>query len=305
MPNNIELLKAYAPALAGVYNAHAVTSVLDSGNELIRAGANAKEILIPEVTMSGLADYSRNDGYVKGAINQTWKTVAYDYDRGRKFSLDAMDVEESGLSVGSGGQILMTSETQASYLSLMTDFTTNQVSPEADAYRFAQYAGAAVTAGNTSSATYTDGNVLNKALSAIMADMSDQRVPAANRYLFIRPQLNALSKEVDLTSNKAIRDDFAAIIEAPSAQFMSAITLLTGDGDEAAGGYEAAEGAKNINFMIVHKPAVLQHLKHGVNKVIDPVANQNDDGWLMFYRLYMMAKAHPLRTAGLYASLAQ
>ena len=45
--------------------------------------------------MDGLADYSRNSGYVKGDVTLTNETVTFNYDRGRKFSVDNMDNEET------------------------------------------------------------------------------------------------------------------------------------------------------------------------------------------------------------------
>ena len=43
------------------------------------------------MSLDGLADYSRNGGYVSGDVTLTNETVAFNYDRGRKFGVDAMD----------------------------------------------------------------------------------------------------------------------------------------------------------------------------------------------------------------------
>ena len=58
-------------------------------------GAKAGEFLIPKMSMDGLADYSRSSGYVKGDVSITYETKSCNYDRGRKFSVDAMDNEET------------------------------------------------------------------------------------------------------------------------------------------------------------------------------------------------------------------
>lgn len=304
MVNNIALITKYDTALGGVYSGYATSSVLDSGADLVRAGANANEIMIPKVEMSGLADYSRTGGYVAGAITQEWETVAFDYERGRKFNLDAMDEEEGGLNVGSSGQVLMTEQTQLNYLSLMTKYMADYVSPESDAYRYANYAAAAAAAGNSEGGDFETGEAVNAKLVEVMATMTNNRVPTRDRYLFISPMVNALSENVELTKNKAIREKFAGIIEVPEEQFQSGIRLLDGTSlNETGGGYEKAEGATPINFLIIQKDAVLQHIKRLVTKVIDPLANQESDGWLLYFRVYQMAKAHPLRTAGIYANI--
>lgn len=48
-----------------------------------------------------------------------------------------------------------------------------------------------------------------------------------------------------------------------------------------AGGFAKATTAKDINFMIIQKSAVIQYPKHTVNKVVTPDENQTDDSWLI------------------------
>ena len=66
MANAIELAKSYVPKLDEVYKLASLTAMLDGASDLARQGANANELIIPMMTMDGLADYSRNSGYVHG-----------------------------------------------------------------------------------------------------------------------------------------------------------------------------------------------------------------------------------------------
>ena len=91
MANTIALSKNYIPLLKKKKKKASLTSVLDSDTSTARQGANANEILIPKLSMSGLGDYSRNSGYTKGDVTLTWETVQFNYDRGRKFEVDSMD----------------------------------------------------------------------------------------------------------------------------------------------------------------------------------------------------------------------
>lgn len=59
MPNTLELRKQYSTLLDEVYKLSSLTAVLDGANNLVKEGANANEILIPKMTMQGLADYSK------------------------------------------------------------------------------------------------------------------------------------------------------------------------------------------------------------------------------------------------------
>ena len=101
MANAITKFKTYIALLDEVYKQASLTADLDSDPTLVKAGANANEIIIPKISMDGLADYSRNSGYVKGDVTLTNETVTFNYDRGRKFSVDNMDNEETaGLAFG-------------------------------------------------------------------------------------------------------------------------------------------------------------------------------------------------------------
>ena len=56
MANNIALAKNYVALLDEVYKNASLTSVLNSDPSTARAGANANEIMIPKLSMDGLAD---------------------------------------------------------------------------------------------------------------------------------------------------------------------------------------------------------------------------------------------------------
>lgn len=285
--NTIELFKKYIALLDEVYKQAAITSILDSDSALVQAGANANEIVVPKLSMDGLADYSRNDGYVKGDVDLVMETVKFNYDRGRKFSVDAMDnAETAGVAFGR----------------LSSEFMRTRVIPEMDAFRFATYAG---TEGiSTATGTLTNGNDVLSALVDAQSQMDDDEVNEENRILFITPTLYNAVKNVDTTKSKEVLESFAAIKKVPQSRFYTAIELKDGikEGEEA-GGYVKAEGASDINFMIAHKPATLQHTKHTVNKIISPEANQSSDGYLFFYRAYGLADIYENKRAGYFAHI--
>ena len=68
MSNTIELAKSFVPKLDERYRLASLTSVRDGAPELAKQGANANELIIPMMSMDGLADYSRNGGYVQGGV---------------------------------------------------------------------------------------------------------------------------------------------------------------------------------------------------------------------------------------------
>ncbi len=287
MANAITLFKKYISLLDEVYKNAATTSVLDSDAALAQQGANANEIIIPKLSMDGLADYSRNGGYVGGSVTLTNETVTFNYDRGRKFSVDAMDNEETaGLAFGK----------------LASEFIRTKVAPEMDAFRFATYAGLTGISKVSAGATLSDGAGVISALRAATTKMDEDEVPMEGRLLFITPTLKGLVEDMDTTKSREVMGRFAQLVLVPQTRFYTAIDLQDGttSGEEAGGYIKNATSGKDINFMVIHKPALLQYTKHTVNKIITPEQNQTSDGWMFFYRAYGLADAYDNKLAGIY-----
>lgn len=285
MANNIALFKKYIDLLDDVYKAAAKSSVLDMDGSLVQAGANANEIIIPKMTMDGLADYSRSSGYVGGDVNLTYETVKYNYDRGRKFDVDNMDnAETAGVAFGK----------------LAAEFIRTKVVPELDAFRFATYCG--VTGiGKATAANLAAGADVLAAIVAGMNAMDEAEVPEDGRYLFITPTLLNAVGAVDTYKSKEIMGKLAGTISVPQTRFYTAIDLNDGiTSNEKAGGFVKNAEAKNINFMIIHKDAAIQYSKHTVNKVFSPEENQNADAWQFCYRAYGLVDAYENKAAGIY-----
>lgn len=293
MPNAITRFKKYVPLLDEVYKQAALTSVLDSDESLARAGANANEIVIPKISMDGLGDYDRNSGYTNGDVTLTNETVQFNYERGRMFTVDAMDDEETaGIAYGK----------------LASEFIRTKVAPEGDAFRFATYASISGISKVAAGATLSTGADVVTALRAATSKMDEDEVPYENRYLFITPTLKGLIDDMDTTKSKEVLARFSQIIQVPQTRFYTAIDLYDGKTDnsdseganEKPGGYVKNASAKEINFMVIHKDAVMQYNKHIAPKVITPEANPDADAWKFGYRKYGLADVYENKVAGIY-----
>lgn len=285
MANSIALFKKYIDMLDEVYKVSAKSSVLDIDGSLVRAGANANEVVIPKISMDGLADYSRSSGYVNGNVTFTNETVQFNYDRGRAFTVDAMDNEETaGLAFGK----------------LSSEFIRTKVVPEMDAVRFATYAG--VTGIGSATGALANGPDVLAAITVANNAMDEAEVSADGRYLFITPTLHNLINAVDSYKSKAMLDKFAGVVDVPQSRFFTAVDLYDGksSGETVGGFVKDPSSGKNINFMIIQKSAVIQFTKHTVNKVISPADNQESDGWKFFYRAYGLTDAYENKAAGIY-----
>lgn len=292
MANNIELFKKYVPLLDEVYKLSSLTADLDGAPELARQGNNVNELIIPKISMDGLANYSRNSGYVDGDVTLTNETVKCNFDRGRMFTVDTLDNLETAM---------------IAFGSLASEFIRTKVVPELDAFRFATLASISGISTTDAAALSTGANVIT-ALRAAVNKMDEDEVPDNERILYITPTLLGLVKDLDTTKSKEVFDGFAKVVKVPQSRFYTAIkqlsgkveTVTSGSDDQTAGGYKKADSAKNINFMIIHKPAVIQYQKHVAPKVITPEQNQDADAWKFGYRNVGISDAYENKVAGIY-----
>jgi hypothetical protein len=287
MANSITLFKqTLSETLDEVYKLASLTAVLDGNSDMVKQGANANELIIPKMSVQGLADYDRASGYVSGDVTLTNETVQCNFDRGRLFTVDSMDdLETAGVAYGRlAGELIRT-----------------KVVPELDAFRFAKYAGTVGISAISAGAALTTGTAVIAALRTAVADLDENEVPYEDRFLFITPTLDGLIADLDTTKSRQVMERFQGKILVPQTRFYTEISLRDGTttGQES-GGYAKGSTAKNINFMIIHRSAVIQFSKHVAPKVILPDVNQSTDGYKFGYRHVAIADVYENKAAGIY-----
>lgn len=287
MANAITLAQKFIPILDEVYKVSSLTAKLDGAAELARQGANANELIIPKIDMQGLANYSRNGGYVSGDVTLTNETVQCNFDRGRMFQVDYLDdLETAGIAFGR----------------LAGEFIRTKVVPELDAFRFAKYASTTGISKVSAGATLADGAAVIAALRKGITGMDESEVPVDDRHLFITPTLYGMIQDMDTTKSREVLARFASVTQVPQTRFYTAITQYDGTtASQTAGGYVKDDtSGKDINFLIVHKPAVIQYEKHVAPKIIEPAQNQNADAYKFGYRNVGIADVYENKVAGIY-----
>lgn len=293
MANNISLAEKYVPLLDEVYKYNSKSSILDTPDDKVKfSGAN--KIKYFKMELDGLGDYDKSTGFVDGDVTGTWEDLTLTKDRGRSFSVDNMDNEESaGLAFGA----------------LAGEYIRTKVTPELDAYRFASYCAKAGTVENADIVKGTT-NVADLIDDGI-AVLGDKEVPVEGRILFISENAYAgIKKDVERVTingdgnvdrNVYVYDGMI-VIRVPKIRFNTAITLLDGEtSGQTAGGYVVpAMTSYPINFMIVHPSAVIQIAKHKKPRVFDPDTNQKKDAWKFDYRIYHDALVYENKVDGIY-----
>ena len=280
MPNSIALAQKCLPMLDEVYKYASKSAVLDAANGLVQfVGANAVKVF--KLSMDGLGDYSRNNGFVDGDVTGSWETLTLQKDRGRSFMVDAMDDEET---------------LRLAFGKLAGEFIRTKVAPEIDAYTFAKLAGNAGL--TTTAADITVGTTDVPTLVETGERAADEaEVPKDGRILFISETAYAglknkitrytENREGVYNNNIEYFNDMR-VIRVPQSRFYTAITLYNGTSTgQTAGGYAgtASTGYK-INFMIVHPSAVVKVAKHVMPRIFTPQENQKADAWKFDYRIY-------------------
>lgn len=277
MPNDIALFKSCVPLLDEVYKEASLTAVLDGAPELAQPGASAEELVIPLMEMSGLADYSRASGYVQGDVTLTHQTVKCNFDRGRMFTVDALDdAETAGIAFGR----------------LSGEFIRTRVVPELDAFRLSRYA--SFSGVHSVAQALTTGEDVVDALRACVTYMDDREVPYEGRILFILPGLRGLVEDLDTTKSRAVLSRFAQVISVPQTRMYTGIT-------QTDSGFQKAAQAKDLSFLCVHPSAVIQFQKHLAPKIISPEMNPDADAWKFGYRSVGIASVYRNKTDGIYA----
>ena len=284
MPNTIAFPKNYLNNLDEVYRLASVTADLTSPASMSKAGTNANEIVYPQISVTGLGEYDRNSGYTTGAVDLKWKTVAFNYDRGTKITVDVMDNEESrNLAFGMAGATLM----------------REKVAPEADAFTFATIA--ALDNISKTQGTIDNATQFLDALLTAWTKMDEDEVPQEGRMLYATATLLNSVMTLDTTKSREILAKFGVKKVVPQARFYTVIDLLDGkSGGEEAGHYKKADAGNDIKFLIIHKPAIIKFDKHVASNIILASSNPDADADIIKYRKYGLVDAYANKRAGIY-----
>lgn len=334
--NSIELFKENAPELLDkVYKAVCTTSDFDINGALVKAGANTNEIIVPKLDMDGLGDYDRNSGYLDGDVTLTNETVKFNYERGRKLKTDAIDNEETGgvIMANLSSEFLRTKVAPevdavryATYSSL-GDIT--DVAPEGIEYKTGEEVLKALQDVMTKlddDEVPEEGRYLR--INATLLSMAEFVSRTTNNDILKKftqikkvPQSRFLTK-IELKSGKdadgeriggytKVADKYELTTDS---SIVSGKTYYTKSGDKytkvetpASGSlstyYELKEkGSRELNFMVIHKPAMLQYTKHAKMKIFTPDSDDSGDFYRMLYRIYGLNDAYENKRAGIAVS---
>ena len=295
MTTSIALAQKFMPILDEIYKVASLTAGMDAPTKPIEFGG-ANVVNVFKTSIVGLGTYSRASGYPAGDVTGTWETLTLAASRGRAFSIDRMDKEETlGQAFGT----------------VAGEFVRTGVVPEVDAYRFSKYASwSGITEIGTPATLDTAAKVI-AAFDVAMGQLDSDEVPPEGRKLYISTVCYNLLKASlsrtlgnEITADRRVKMlDTVEVIPVPQTRFYKGITLDAGGSSSAGGFAKTGSTGRDLNFLLLHPTAVLQTTKLAAMKIFSPEENQTADAWLFQYRLYHDAFVYDNKVKGIYSHI--
>lgn len=284
MPNLIEHAKIYQEELD-----KAMLQTLTSGwmeiNDKFTKYTGGDEIKIPSLDMDGLGDYDRNgDGAPEGSVDFKYQTVKMSQDRGRMFTFDEHEVNETNF--------LLTAP------AVMGEFQRTKVVPEIDAYRYSLMAQMAGT--KIENFIATEANILKQ----LYLDIATIQDVAGDIPLIVTmsTKVAAMFDLSDKISKHLSVIDFqqgGIVLKVQAINGMHPIrrvssermktSYLFNDGrseDQKKGGFKPANDAKDINYIISTPDAIRAKAVTDAVRIFDPNTYQKKRAWACDYRKF-------------------
>ena len=284
MPNTLEYAQIFQTTLDKQVAMQATSGWMEGNAGLVQySGGNT--VKVPKLSMDALGNYDRANGFVDGSVTFAYESRTLTQDRGRTFQIDRMDVDETAFVPTASA--------------IMGEFQRLKVIPEIDAYRYSKIA--AIAAANSQTGTYTPA--ASTILTQLKADITNLQdvfgeipfvITMSSKVAGVLENSTELTKQlsvVDFTqgglNTKVKALDENPIVKVPSARMKTAYVLNDGKtSGQEAGGFVPAAGAKDINWIITPRSAVIAISKTDKIRIFEPDTNQRADAWKIDYRKY-------------------
>lgn len=286
MANSIATATLFQKNLDKAAAQQALTGWMESnaGQIIYNGGA---EVKIPKISLEGLANYSRTNGFTEGGITFEYETRTMTCDRGRSFSFDELYVNETNF--------VMTAST------VMGEFQRTKVVPEIDAYRISKLAQIAMAVTGDTQVAYNYSPT-----KTTIVDKIKEGIKTIRKAGFTGELICYVTYDVQALVSQYYGDKLAAATFAvngvdtrvPSIDGVPLVPVIDecmytkiklNDGttsNQTQGGFTKDTGSKTINFEIVAKEAPIAVQKTDKMRIFTPEVNQDARAWKMDYRKF-------------------
>lgn len=254
MANNLQYAQLFQSALDEVLEQNLTTGWAEANASRVQYNGG-NELKIAKIELDDLADYDRATGYADGSVTLEWETHKFRHDRGRKFLIDDMDVNETNFV--------------ATASTILGEFVRTKVVPEIDTVRIAEMI---AKAGHEVEVIATKENSLEefkKGITAVRESGYYGDLVAHVSYEFLNLlELRMANQLGSVTFN----------INGVDTQFPSVdgVGLIPTVSNRMGGAH----------FIIVGRSVPLGIVKHAPARVFTPEENMHADGYVINYRVY-------------------
>lgn len=290
------MAKNYITKDDGIFDQKITQGLLTSalgGNADVKLVDGGKSFTLTTVSTSGYKKHSRGKGFNSGEVENAKEVYTMGQDRDVEFFVDTVDVDETNqdLAVANISKV----------------FIEENAQPEIDAYRFATYATHAIDNDQATEQTLTKANVYSELKKAILPI---RKYGPGNMVTFVSSEvMDALEQSTEFTrqitnqnvgmtalESRVTSLDGVSIVEVwDDIRFKTAFDF--------SDGFEPTADAKDINFLIIAMPAVIQIVKHNAIFLFAPGQHTEGDGYLYQNRLYHDVFVKKGKSDGIRASI--
>lgn len=287
MANNLQYATIFQTELDKAAKEQATSGWMELNDKLVKYNGGS-EVKIPMLDMDGLADYDRQTGFVEGSVDLTWQTKKMTMDRGRQFTFDEQEVNDTNF-------VLTAS-------SVMGEFQRTKVAPEIDAYRYSTLAALAAAKGRAVYGYTPDESTILKKLYADLASIQDEVGDDTPLVITMSTQVAALFdmnttlarsvspadfRQGDITLKVKSLNGQHPIIRVGSGRLKTSYQFNDGTTqNQVKGGFTPAEDAQDINWIICPRSAPIAVSRTDKVRIFDPETYQKKRAWAVDYRKY-------------------
>lgn len=269
MANSTEYQSTMATALDKTLAAKSKTAKMENNAQgVVYNGGN--EFKMGKISFGdtpNVSDYSRETGYVENAVNFQLETFKFKRDWGKKFTLDAMDVNETNYL--------------ENMTTVMAEYVRTVEVPAVDKFRFAEIIKLAKDAdhgvkfgAHTSTYTVAANGALAQLRKSMSEVMTGTGLENADLDIYMsRTYYNALVGDKDV--QKVINISGSAIDLNGNTKSVDGTGITVVDDD-----------VLGCLYMVIYTKAPIAIVKHRVSNIFTPSENQNADAYVGNERCY-------------------
>lgn len=278
MNNTINYASKYTGELDKMIVQTAKTGFL-ADNAFKAKFSGSKTVYIPELSLSGLGDYTRTGGYPSSDTTLKYTPYTLGQERGAQLFIDAQDVDESGVPNLVGHMV--------------GEFTRTQAVPEMDAYNLSALYKIAQANGNTiefvaATAVSKLLELINSAEAAMEYDGSSTLVAMVNPTLY-----NLLMTSTELQRYITVSDFKQGEINLKVKNLngcsiipVAASRMKTDFNFNETNGFAPNTDASDISAIVMPKDSASFVKKVDKVNVLNPERVEDYDAYKINFRLY-------------------